>query len=354
MAWYVRKSVKVGLLRFNLSKSGIGTSIGIKGFRVGVRPNGSSYVHTGRYGVYYRKELGNRKNLDVVSIEKSKNKIHTNNTKKYETISTSEIQDSSRTEFVTKLNKSYNSFRFDYLSAILSLISLFISWEYGLYPRIIISSIGILATGYLIYWEIKRRTISILYDFEDNSKIKYEKIIKAFNSIANNNKIWSLIDYRDIFNHESKLNAGASTLINRKLAKAGEGKPPWVNTNIDIPAIITNYKSLYFMPDGILVYDDKGVGFVDFDKITINYNTSRFIEEEKPTKDSSIIDYTWKFANRDGGPDRRFNNNHQIPICLYGELKVGTKKGTLLHIQTSNYKTPELFCKTYMKINNYC
>jgi hypothetical protein len=30
---------------------------GINVFRVGVRPNGKSYVHAGRYGLYYRQEL---------------------------------------------------------------------------------------------------------------------------------------------------------------------------------------------------------------------------------------------------------------------------------------------------------
>jgi len=58
MGFYLRKSFKVGPVRFNLSKSGIGTSVGVKGFRIGQRPNGSRYMHGGRYGFYYRKELG--------------------------------------------------------------------------------------------------------------------------------------------------------------------------------------------------------------------------------------------------------------------------------------------------------
>ena len=48
----------LGPIRLNLSKGGIGTSVGVTGFRVGVRPNGSSYVHAGRYGLYMREELG--------------------------------------------------------------------------------------------------------------------------------------------------------------------------------------------------------------------------------------------------------------------------------------------------------
>ena len=57
MDWYLRKSLRLGPLRFNLSRSGIGTSIGIKGLRVGTGPKGS-YLHGGRGGLYFREKLG--------------------------------------------------------------------------------------------------------------------------------------------------------------------------------------------------------------------------------------------------------------------------------------------------------
>jgi hypothetical protein len=53
MGWYLRKSLKLGPLRFNLSKSGTGTSIGVKGLRVGTGPNG-------RGGLYFREKLGEK------------------------------------------------------------------------------------------------------------------------------------------------------------------------------------------------------------------------------------------------------------------------------------------------------
>lgn len=56
MGLYLRKSFRAGPIRFNLSKSGLGVSGGIKGARVGVGPKGS-YVHAGRNGLYYRKQL---------------------------------------------------------------------------------------------------------------------------------------------------------------------------------------------------------------------------------------------------------------------------------------------------------
>ena len=41
MGFYIRKSFKIGPVKLNLSKSGIGTSVGVKGLRIGQRPNGS-------------------------------------------------------------------------------------------------------------------------------------------------------------------------------------------------------------------------------------------------------------------------------------------------------------------------
>ena len=59
MGLYIRKSVRVGPFKFNLSKSGIGVSAGIKGLRVGTGPKGN-YIHMGRGGFYYRQTLSSQ------------------------------------------------------------------------------------------------------------------------------------------------------------------------------------------------------------------------------------------------------------------------------------------------------
>jgi hypothetical protein len=44
MAWRFRRSLKLGPLRLNLSKSGIGVSAGVRGFRVGTDAKGRTYA----------------------------------------------------------------------------------------------------------------------------------------------------------------------------------------------------------------------------------------------------------------------------------------------------------------------
>lgn len=57
MGFYIRKSFKLGPIRFNLSKSGAGASAGVKGARVGIDAKGKKYIHVGRGGIYYRQNL---------------------------------------------------------------------------------------------------------------------------------------------------------------------------------------------------------------------------------------------------------------------------------------------------------
>ena len=48
MGFYIRKSFKIGPLRLNLSKSGLGASVGTKGARLGLSSKGKLYTHLGR------------------------------------------------------------------------------------------------------------------------------------------------------------------------------------------------------------------------------------------------------------------------------------------------------------------
>jgi len=44
MGFYYRKSVNLGPFRVNVGKSGVGLSVGSKGFRTGVSPKGRRYT----------------------------------------------------------------------------------------------------------------------------------------------------------------------------------------------------------------------------------------------------------------------------------------------------------------------
>jgi hypothetical protein len=54
MRFFFRRSLRVGPLRFNLSKRGVDASVGVRGARVGIDASGKEYVAGGRGGIYFR------------------------------------------------------------------------------------------------------------------------------------------------------------------------------------------------------------------------------------------------------------------------------------------------------------
>lgn len=213
-----------------------------------------------------------------------------------------------------------------------------------------IAAIGFIAFIFVARWETKRRQVNLIYEFENNDFEYYKEIISAFNKIAQSKNIWSLISSEFLLSdYQSKINAGARNLVDRVLASSGTGKLPWVNTNINIPLIKANGKSLYFVPDGILVYDSKGVAYVDYKNLKISYDTTQFVDECPPS-DAHVIYNTWQYVNKDGGPDRRFKNNKKIPVCKYGKLKIEIGNKLLLYIMTSLEDAPKEFQKAMNKL----
>jgi len=65
MAWRFRRSLKLGPIRLNFSKSGIGYSAGVRGFRVGTDAKGRAYTATSipGTGIYNRQYYGASKGI---------------------------------------------------------------------------------------------------------------------------------------------------------------------------------------------------------------------------------------------------------------------------------------------------
>jgi hypothetical protein len=58
MAWSFRRSLRIGPAKINLSKSGVGYSVGIPGFRAGKDAKGREYTHASipDTGLYNRRQ----------------------------------------------------------------------------------------------------------------------------------------------------------------------------------------------------------------------------------------------------------------------------------------------------------
>ena len=74
------------------------------------------------------------------------------------------------------------------------------------------------------------------------------------------------------------------------------------------------------MPDHILVYDGAQIGGLSYGTLKVSTATevTQAHDEARRTHDSKVVGTTYRFVNNDGSPDRRFNNNIEIPLIEYG------------------------------------
>ena len=93
---------------------------------------------------------------------------------------------------------------------------------------------------------------------------------------------------------------------------------------------------LYLCPDRVLVYQGSEVGAVRYEDLTVLDSVTRFVENEHVPADASVVDHTWQYVNNKGTPDRRFRDNKQIPVALYGELVLQSPAGLNLQFQVSS------------------
>jgi hypothetical protein len=83
-----------------------------------------------------------------------------------------------------------------------------------------------------------------------------------------------------------------------------------------------NGEDLYLYPGFVMVRGPDGsFALIEIDQLRLENYLVRFNEDEHVPADARVVGYTWLKANKDNTPDRRFRDNRQIPVALYGWLE---------------------------------
>jgi hypothetical protein len=182
----------------------------------------------------------------------------------------------------------------------------------------------------------KRFEMVLQYDMDEQFNKVYEDFNERFKSFAGSAKIWQYLNEHQT--SDFKRNAGAGKLIKRSpVGGIATHRAPlrYFVTNISIPYLKLHRLELFFLPERLLIRRGTTFAAVFYKNIEISGSTTRFIEDESVPRDAQIIDQTWRYVNKRGGPDRRFNNNRQIPICAYSEYTLRSDTGIYEVITTS-------------------
>ncbi len=340
MGWYLRKALRVGPLRLNLSKSGLGVSAGLKGLRIGTGPRGA-YVHAGRGGLYFRQRIGGPadrrgrrpapETVPHTPTVSDAGTIHTAGTAQLvEESAQNLLREIGRTLRVTPLAPLVIGGGAIATIAAFLLLSQHWAWALAAIPCLAATiAAGIWARSR----DVRLKTVHLWFDLSEDAGRRFKAFEGALQSVASCQKIWRVTTQQAT--GDWKRHAGATSLVTRHTVSFTRRLPPYFDSNVHPYALSLARQVLYFFPDQILVYEGNDVGAVAYDSLEIDVDHSEFRGTDGVPGDAKVIEHTWRYVNKKGGPDRRFTNNPQIPVCRYERIALRSPTGLNVHLMLS-------------------
>lgn len=329
------RSVRFGLVRFNFNEQGIGVSMPIPGLGAGVEMRGA-YIRGGFGNFQYRRSIGAPLQGSAASVPiaspssgspviEDRNVIHTT---EHETKSILELQDSTSDALLQSMNEQlarHPVWPFAGL-ALLGLLALLL-WATALPVEVylLIATLFAVATGWL-YWREQLAKLTVLFYEPDQATASlFEQLCKVHGEAANTRKLRSVAStsrYAD-----PKYSAGAGHGVQLGQARLVLGHAPGVVANVQVPILASGKTTLAFYPDRILAFQQHAVGSIDYSNLSAVSSAIRYVENDSLAADATVVDRTWQYVNKKGGPDRRFKNNRELPICAFSQLELTTPDG---------------------------
>jgi hypothetical protein len=190
----------------------------------------------------------------------------------------------------------------------------------------------------------RRFEMELHYEMDEQFKQVYQQFSEHFETFSRSRKIWQYLNTQRT--GDFKRNGGAGNLIKRTAVQGISGNQlplRYLLTNVTIPYLKLTNLEFYFLPERLLVKRGATFAAVFYRNLKISGSTTRFIEDEAVAGDATIVGNTWRYVNKNGGQDRRFNNNRQIPICAYSEYTLTSDTGVYEVITTSKQGAMDAF-----------
>ncbi|UBF24392.1 hypothetical protein K9N68_22175 [Kovacikia minuta CCNUW1] len=285
-------------------------------------------IKVGRQGAIYQ-----QKTYQI--LERTYGSTH-EDSEEYEEI----IVDRSAAEIIDQINKRVKSPYYSLYCGIAAILFLFIY-----YPLSIVLAVA----TYVVYRaDVKRKTTPLFYEFSDDySEKKFHDGIESFSNLAVTKNSWRLKSKVAV--GDWKRNAGSNSALIRHRSKIGKQSPNLLKTNVEVWGVDAGSIKLYLLPDRFFVFQDGIYSAISYSEVQASLQDLEYVEQESLPSDATVIGKTWKYVRRDGGADRRFNNNRQLPIVRYGVVAFSSPNFTA-YLIVSSLGIASSFTQSFSKI----
>ncbi|HCD2062530.1 TPA: DUF4236 domain-containing protein [Serratia marcescens] len=196
----------------------------------------------------------------------------------------------------------------------------------------------------LVSWEESTK-IAITFESSDASQRAYDAMVRAFDVLKSSVKKWDITADKAI-----------DQFAERTLATRSVNRHPVTFDFSSTDLIQFTGRAMRFENangDDILLYPgvavipraDGAFALIDLRELQISAEPRGFHEEDGVPSDASIAGHTWAKTNKNGSPDRRFKDNYQIPICIYGNITFHSQTGITEEYMVSNADAAQAFAE---------
>jgi hypothetical protein len=347
-------------VRLNLSKSGASVSLGPRGAHFTIGPHGTrttiglpgsgiSWTAYQAYSSGNRSSLPNRPLPNAGDAESSEATSLDRSATVIDSAPIEQLVASSTIDIAEALNASRSRWQlYRALLVVLSAVSVIgafvvVSSAPGISPAaaFMVTAGAVVVLGAIMVHGRESSTVSLDYDLSSEGSQRFEAFRDAFGALATCSRVWSIPLERQ--EADWKRNAGVSKTVARTQISPRRANPLLIKSNVEFLQLPLGKETLYFTPDAILVIAGAKVAAFRYGDVEFVSTPTRFVEDSAAPSDTQVVGETWRFLNRNGGPDRRFNNNRKLPICLYGEIDLKSASGLNERIHCSRVDASERF-----------
>lgn len=233
MGFYLHKSVAVGPFRFNLSGSGIGMSVGVRGLRVGSGPRGN-YVRIGRGGVFYQQSFHAPAALPPTPPIAIPGGTHAP-MQEIASANAAQIADSSSEQLLSELREKRAVIRLLPFAVVASALLLLYATTLPAWAFTPCAAAALAAIALAHRRDVLRKTTVILYDVAADIEASLRSFAEWADALVSCRRAWHVSAEGRVY--DRKYHAGAASLVRRNATAVRRAAPPFVRTNVPVLSI---------------------------------------------------------------------------------------------------------------------
>lgn len=177
--------------------------------------------------------------------------------------------------------------------------------------------------GFLcLYCRARYSRLYLGYRLDSSAERRLADFTNALAALQGCSQVWVFQMNPNASDKDWKYNAGETMQLDKLPAAIFNKRIRNLVMNVPVHGIADLGRAVYFLPDRVLVIANNDYLAEPYSRLRIKEDTlDRVHTEGRLYPDAKVVEFRWRFINKDGTPDRRFKDNEELPVVRFGILE---------------------------------